>query len=126
MNASRPGRKNRRGQGRRTVFSSAPTRVRAPLQAYSHYYWEKKIKAIVRQRWEKALIEQGEREENDTTPLPKVAWGFQTSIVKEMYEAESQEFKDQLDARRNNDKVSSVALVTDDQERRKVLEKYQL
>jgi hypothetical protein len=111
-------------KARATVFSSAPTRVRAPVQAYSHYYWKDKLRSIVHERYKRELIQQGVREEDDDTPLIKIPLLFQTNVVAELYSAESDEFKAQLDIRRKAEK-SSAADELDDTLRRQKLEKYQ-
>jgi hypothetical protein len=106
------------------VLSSAKTRVRAAPQAYSHYYWEEKIKAVALERYKKKLIEEGKRKEGDTGPLGAIPIEFRMAVAKELYEAESQEFKDQLDIRRKQDTIS-VLDQSDTKAHRAKLEMYQ-
>jgi hypothetical protein len=106
------------------VFSCTKTRVRAAPQAYSHYYWEEKIKAVALERYEQKLIEEGKHKEGDAGPLGVIPIEFRMAVAKELYEAESQEFKDQLDIRRKQDTIS-VLDQSDKKVRRAKLEMYQ-
>lgn len=94
------------------------------MQAYSHYYWKDRLRAIVHERYEKKLIAENDREPGDATPLPKIPWGFQTAVVTELYEAENAEFKAQLDVRRKAEKTPAVE-EQDDGLRRHKMEMYQ-
>jgi hypothetical protein len=112
----------------------------APLQAYVKYYWDAKVKQEVINAWaptpETDLFGETDIGEDQVawealTPMEKnIPLWFRMKIGWKLFEVESDEVKAKVDQLREQDKEdaitarTSVTTFTTDEERRKVMQKY--
>jgi hypothetical protein len=129
-----------KGQGSSASLNltAGPPKKKAALQAYVKYYWESKIKEVVIERWaptpETDLFGQIENGEDQVaweamTPMEKnIPLWFRMEVGRELYEAESEETKAEVDRRREQEKqdavVASITTFRTDEERLQVMKRF--
>lgn len=125
-NRTRSKRWGVKGQGSSAPLNltAGPPKKKAALQAYVKYYWESKIKQEVIDRWaptpETDLFGEIENGEDQVsweamTPMEKnIPLWFRMNVGRELYEAESEEIKAEVNRRREQEKQVAVAESTTD------------
>ena len=113
-----------KGQGSSTKLNltTGPPKKKAALQAYVKYYWESKIKKEVIKLWaptpETDLFGEIENGEDQVaweamTPMEKnIPLWFRMKVGRQLYEAESEEVKAEVDRRREQEKEDAIAVST--------------
>jgi hypothetical protein len=74
-------------------------------QAYSALYYDSKLKDIIADRWNDHCASQPGCVEGKKVSLPNIA--FRNKVIREAYEEETQEVKDEVEAYRNQSEESS-------------------
>ena len=130
-----------KGQGSSASKSltTGPPKKKAPLQAYVKYYWESKIKQVVIDRWaptpETDLFGQIENGEDQVAweamgPMEKnIPLWFRMRVARDLYEAEPDEIKAEVDRRREEERDAAIAATpttafTCDEERLQVMNRF--
>lgn len=113
-----------KGQGSTASLNltTGPPKKKAALQAYVKYYWESKIKSAVLDRWaptpETDLFGQIENGEDQVaweamTPMEKnIPLWFRMKVGRQLYDAESEEVKAEVDRLREQDKQDAITAST--------------
>lgn len=124
----------------RLNLTAGPPKKKAAVQTYVKLYWETKVKQEVINKWaptpETDLFDEADIGEDqisweELTPMDKVIplW-FRMKIGRELYEAESDEVKQEVDRIREKAKEDAVAtrasinMFATDEERLEVMKKY--
>jgi hypothetical protein len=94
------------GTDSRSVLKLAGSRVLQPYQAYSHLYYESKLKTIIEERYKEHL-------EVVPTKDQQSAFVFRTAETKALFDAETDEVKQEVEEYRQK-KVEDVAIKIED------------
>lgn len=121
------------------LTAGAPKK-KAAVQTYVKHYWEGKIKQEVINRWaptpETDLFDEADIGEDQVawealTPMEKIIpLAFRMKIGRELYEAESDEFKAEIDRLREQEKRdaimarASLKMFATDEERLEVMKRF--
>ena len=120
-------------------LTTGPPKKKAALQAYVKYYWESKIKQVVIDWWaptpETDLFGQIENGEDQLAweamgPMEKnIPLWFRMVVAQELYDAESDEVKAEVDRRHEEEKEAATAAIpttifTGDEERLQVMNRF--
>ena len=121
-------------------LTAGPPKKKAAVQAYVKRYWDDKIKQEVISKWaptpETDLFDEADIGEDQVpwealTPTEKnIPLWFRMDVARELYEAESNEVKDEIDRLREQEKEDAVAArtssttFTTDEERREVMKRF--
>lgn len=110
------------GSSKKLNLTTGPPKKKAALQAYVKYYWESKIKKEVIKLWaptpETDLFGEIENGEDQVaweamTPMEKnIPLWFRMKVGRQLYEAESEEVKAEVDRRREQEKEDAIAVST--------------
>ena len=113
---------NGQGSSARLNLTTGPPKRRAPVQTYVKHYWGTKVKSEVIKLWaptpETDLfgeIDNGEDQvawEAMTVMEKNIPLWFKMKVGRELYEAESDEVKAEIDRLRDQDKEDAVSAET--------------
>ena len=121
-------------------LTAGPPKKKAAVQTYVKLYWESKVKQEVINRWaptpETDLFDEADIGEDqvaweELTPMEKdIPLWFRMKIGRELYEAESEDIKaevDQIRLKEKEDAVkahASVTMFANDEERLQLMKRY--
>ena len=121
-------------------LTAGPPKRKAAVQMYVKHYWESKVKQEVINRWaptpETDLFDEADIGEDQVaweamTPMEKnIPLWFRMAIGRELYEAESDEIKAEIDRLRDQEKEdtvkahTSVTTFATDEERLRVMKRF--
>jgi hypothetical protein len=87
------------------AFGSKKPKKLPAFQVYSKLYYDEKIKDILMERWRN---ERHLEDEYDTeNPAARPTIKFQNKVTRELYDAESQEVKENVEKHRSRERESS-------------------
>ena len=128
------------GSSARMNLTVGPPKKKAAVQTYVKLYWESKVKEEVINQWaptpetdlfDEADIREDQAAWEELTPMEKnIPLWFRMKIGRELYEAESDEIKAQVDRIREEEKETAIAelvalnVFTTEEERLQVMQKY--
>ena len=128
------------GSSARLNLTAGPPKKKAAVQMYVKLYWESKVKQEVINKWaptpETDLFDEADIGEDqvawtELTPMEKhIPLWFRMKIGRELYEAESDEVKAQVDQCREHQKEDAITTLVSDnmfeteEERLRVMRKY--